>query len=80
MGKPFNLRVKPTSKSRCNVLRDVIDMKSKHLEEAVECCWVDDKHGWAEINSGKFPLIKDLWTINERLDGVIETEKRKKSC
>ena len=38
MGKPFSLRLKPTSKSRYNVLRDVTDMKSKQLEEAVEWC------------------------------------------
>ena len=80
MGKGFNLKVKPTSKSRCSVLRDVIDMKSKQLEEAVKWCQVNEKHGWAAINSGKFPLIKDLRTINKQLDGVIETEKEKEYC
>ena len=74
MGTPYNLRVKPTSKSRCNVLRDVIDMKSKQLEEAVEWCQVNNKRGWAAINSGKFSLIKDLQTIN---NGVVETGKEK---
>ena len=76
MWNPFNLWVKPTSKSRCNVLRDIIDMKSKQLEEAVEWFWVCNKH-WAAINSGKFPLTKDLWTINKRFDCVIETGKEK---
>ena len=57
MGKHFNLRVKPTSKPRCNVLRNVIDMKSKQLEEAVEWCQVNSKCGWAAISSGKCPLI-----------------------
>ena len=63
MGKSF--RIKPTSKSTCNVLRDVIMMKSKQLEEAVEWCRINNKRGWATINSGKFPLIKDLRTINK---------------
>ena len=40
-------------------------MKSKQLEEAVKWCQVNEKHGWAAINSGKFPLIKDLRTINK---------------
>ena len=39
--------------------------KSKQLEEAVEWCQVNKKYGWAAINSGKFPLIKDLRTINK---------------
>ena len=73
MGKPFSLRLKPTSKSRYNVLIDVTDMKSKQLEETVEWCQVNKKHGWAAINSGKFQLIKDLWT-------VIETGKEKEYC
>ena len=60
MGKAFNFRVKPTSKSRCNVLRHAIDMKTKQLEEAAEWCQFNNKCGWARINSGKFPLIKDL--------------------
>ena len=88
MGKPFSLRLKPTSKSRYNVLRDVTDMKSKQLEEAVEWCQVSKKHGWAAINSGKFQLIKDLWTINnlmvslklERRKNIVQSSpKRKKS-
>ena len=80
MGKPFNLRVKPTSKSRCSVLRDVIDLKSKQIEEAVEWCRINNKRGWAAINTGKFPLVKDLRTINKRLDGVVETGKEKEYC
>ena len=78
MGKSF--RVKPTNKSRCNVLRDVIEMKSKQLEEAVEWCRINNKCGWAAINSGKFPLIKDLRTINKRIDGVIITANEKEYC
>ena len=54
--------------------------KSKQLEEAVEWCQVNKKYGWAAINSGKFPLIKDLQTINKQLDGVIETGKEKEYC
>ena len=75
MGKSF--RVKPINKSRCNVLRDVIEMKSKQLGEAVEWYRINNKRGWAAINSGKFPLIKDLRTINKWIDGVILTGNEK---
>ena len=78
MGKSF--RVKPTNKSRCNVLRDVIEMKSKHLEEAVEWCQINYKRGWAAINSGKFPQVKDLRTINKRIGGVIVTGNEQEYC
>ena len=71
MGKSF--RVKPTNKSSCKFLRDVIEMKNKQLEEAVEWCRISNKRGWVAINSGKFPLIKDLRTINKRIDDVIVT-------
>ena len=78
MGK--SVRIKPTSKSTCNVLRDVIMMKSKQLEEAVEWCRINNKHSWAAIKSGKFPLIKDLRKINKRIDGVIITGNEKENC
>ena len=47
-------------------------MKRKQLEEAVEWCQVNKKCGWAAINLGKFPLIKDLPTI--------KTGKEKEYC
>ena len=75
MGKSF--RGKPTNKSRCNFLREVIEMKSEQLGEAVEWCRINNKRGWAAINSGKFPLIKDTRTINKRIDGVIVTGNEK---
>ena len=78
MGKSFNLRVKPTRKSRCNVLRDLIDMKSKQLEEVVQWCQVNSKCGWAAINSGKFPLIKDLRTINKRRRNIVQSSQKRK--
>ena len=56
-------------------------MKRKQLEEAVEWCQVNKKCGWAAINSGKFPLIKDLPTIKlERRKNIVHPSlKRKKS-
>ena len=80
MGKVLNLRLKPSNKSRSNVIRDAIDTKNKQLEEAVEWCRNNGKRGWAAINSGRFPLIKDPRTINKRLDGVIQTGKEKEYC
>ena len=80
MGKPFNLRLKTSNKSRSNVIRDGIDKKKQQLEEAVEWCRVNNKRVWAAINSGNFPLIKDLRTINKRLDGTIQTGKEKEYC
>ena len=44
---------------------------SKQLKETVEWYQVKNKCGWAAINSEKFPLIKDLGTINKQLNGVI---------
>ena len=55
-------------------------MKSKQLEEAIEWFRINNKRGWAAINSGKFPLIKDLRTINKRIDGVIITGNEKECC
>ena len=43
-------------------------MRSKQLEEAVEWSRVNNKRGWAANISGKIPLIKDLRTINKRID------------
>ena len=55
-------------------------MKSKQLEEAVEWCRINNKRGWAAINSGRFPLIKDLRTINKRIDCVVVTGNEKEYC
>ena len=76
MGKPFNIRIKPTNKSCCSVIRDQINDQNLQLNKAVEWCR-ENKRRWAAINSGLFPLIKDLHTINKCLDGVIQTRKEK---
>ena len=55
-------------------------MKSKQLEEAIEWCLINNKCGLAAINSEKFPLIKDLRTINKWIDGVIITANEKEYC
>ena len=81
MGKTsYQLRIKPTNKAKCVVKRDLMNERCHQLNDAVQWCHENNKRGWAAINSGKFPLIKDLRTINKRLDGVIETGKEKQYC
>lgn len=80
MGKPWNLRIKPTNKARAAVRRDQISERESQLNAAVQWCQHNNKRGWAAINSGLFPLIKDLRTINKRLDGIIVTGKEKEYC
>ena len=80
MGKPYQLRIKPTNKAKSSVIRDNINMRNCQLEDAVMWCQENNKRGWAAINSGMFPMIKDLRTINKRLDGVIVTGKEKEYC
>ena len=46
----------------------------------MQWCKENNKQGWAAINSGKFPLTKDLHTIKKCLDGVTETGEEKQYC
>ena len=55
-------------------------MRSKQLEEAAEWCRINYKSGLAAINSRKFPLIKDLRTINKWIDAVIVAGNEKDYC
>lgn len=81
MGKAkFNLRIQPTNKARASVIRDSINSKKEELNAAVKWCQENNKRGWAAVNSGLFPGIKDLRTINKRLDGIITTGKEKEYC
>ena len=50
-------------------------------ETAVEWCKLNGNgHGLDLVNSVFFPGIKDLRTINNWLDGVVETGKEKDYC
>ena len=51
--------------------------KETALTESVEWCKLNGHRGWNIVNSGLFPGIKDPQTINQRLDGVIDTGKEK---
>ena len=72
MGKvKFNRRIKPSNKARAAGIRDVINSKQKQLDAAVQWCHENNKRGWAAVNSGLFPSIKDYRTINKQIDGII---------
>ena len=81
MGKPkFTLKLKPSSKARNKIQREIINVKEEQLNNAVSWCRENNRRGWAAINSGLFPLIKDLRTINKRLDGEIRSGEEKNYC
>jgi len=44
--------------------------KTEELKEAVAYCNENNIRGYAAINTGMFPLIKDPRTINSRLDSL----------
>ena len=81
MGKvKFNLRIKPSNKTRAAVIRDAINSKQKQLDAAVQWCHENNRRGWAAVNSGLFPSIKDYRTINKQIDGIITTGNEKEYC
>lgn len=60
---------KPNSKAESIVKRKQINEKSSQIEEAVKWCEENGKRGYAALNTGRFPLIKDRDTIDRRLKG-----------
>ena len=54
------------------VNRDNINKKDQQMDDALRWCQENNKRGWAALNTGLFPLIKDRQSINDRLDGKIK--------
>ena len=64
---------------------DRLDRKSaiareQCLQEAEDYCRMNGVRGWKATQSGLFLDIKDLRTINKRLDGKIVTWEERRYC
>ena len=89
MGK-FDLKVKlmkkeehwnkHSSKAQCKVARQKQTRKQIQIDEALEWCIENNKRGWAAKATGLFPLIRDVKTINRRLDGLVKNQQEKDYC
>ena len=77
---PFKLKLKNESKAKDKVNRVKISERNKQLDAAVQWCKEHNCRGYAAINSGLFPLIKDRRTINNRLDETVATGNEKHYC
>ena len=89
MGKPFQLRIKPSrdesvinkrkNNAHAKIARERICKKDLQMTEAVEWCNENNKRGWAALRTGKFPLVTDARAINRRLDGLVTTSSEYES-
>ena len=52
-------------------------VKEEQLNAAVEYCRENDCKGYAALSTGRFPMIKDPRTINNRLENIIVTGEEK---
>ena len=65
----FNLKIKPSSKSKASLLHTQKQQRERQLKAAVIYSRENNCKGYTAVKSGLFPLIKDNRTINKRLDG-----------
>ena len=73
MKPKFSMRIKqqrcprsnPSTKADAVVARKRTNAKTEQLEEAVAWCMQNGKRGYAALQTGQFPLIKDRETINK---------------
>ena len=72
-------RSNPLTKADAVVARKR-NAKAEQLKEAVAWCVENGKRGYAALQTGQFPLIKDHETINKRLDGKIVTDEERAYC
>lgn len=75
-----SLRTNPSTKADAVVARKRTNEKSQQLKAAVAWCLENNVRGYAALQTGQFPLIKDRETINKRLDGKIITGEEKSYC
>ena len=75
-------RKRPAAKSKFEhkIKQRNIDAREKQLQLAVKYCQENNCRGTAAISAGIYPDIKDLRTINRRLDGELTTGKEKDYC
>ena len=65
----FKLKITPTSKTNASLLQKQKQEREQQLKAAVQYCLNNNCKGYSAVKSGKFPLIKDHRTINNRLNG-----------
>ena len=71
---------KRKNKAYCQLTQDRFKDKQVQIGKAVECCHKNGKRGWAALGTGTFLLIKDVKTINRRLDGEVVHDEEKSYC
>ena len=71
---------KRKNKSYRAVTRDKQNQKQEQIDKALDWCKEHNYRGYAALGTGLFPLIKDVKTINRRLDGVVENKKEREYC
>ena len=71
----YHIQGKPNSKAEAIVKRKNIDEKEKQIQATVNWCKENGKKGYAALQTGNFPLIKDRGTIDRRLIKNINCKK-----
>ena len=51
------------------LIHETINAKDVQMSDAVQYCQDNNCRGYAALQTGRFPLIKDPRTVNKRLDG-----------
>ena len=69
MKPKFSMRIlqkksNPSTKAEALVVRKQTNEKEEQMKAAETWCRANDKHGYAALKTGQFPLIKDRETIN----------------
>ena len=71
----YHIQGKPSSKAEAIVKRKNIDEKEKQIQAAVNWCKENGKKGYAALQTGNFPLIKDRGTIDRTLIKNVNSKK-----
>ena len=70
----------PSTKADAVVDRKQTNAKSQQLKAAIVWCLENNVRGYAALQTGQFPLIKDRETIHKQLDGKIVTREERSYC
>ena len=71
----YHIQGKPNSKAEAIMERKNIYEKEKQIQAAVNWCKENGKKGYAALQTGNFPLIKDRGTIDRRLIKNVNSKK-----
>ena len=72
----YHIQGKPNSKAEAIVKRKNINEKEKQIQAAVNWCKENGKKGYAALQTGNFPLIKDRGTIDRMLIKNVNSKKK----